>query len=433
MRMIDQSFREELVKKLIVVATVVAGLVFELAHAGPLPEAKPDEAGFSQQGLTRLDDFFAREIAAKRVPGAVVAIARDGKLVHYKAYGQLDPAKGTPMPLDAVFALASMTKPMVAVAGLTLMEQGRLPLQGKLADYYPAFAEMKVGVPQADGSLKLEPQASPIFIHDLYRHTSGLTSGGRPDASSLVARQYPGTMTLVTEGDTQAFIDRITKLPLAYHPGKVFEYGYSTDVLGAVIEKVSEQRLGEYLARNVWQPLGMKDATFAPSDAQRPRLARPFPNDPLTSKPQSIALLDTPAKFDCAGACAFATIGDYVRFGQMLVNGGELEGQRILGPKTVKHMTSNHLGPEIKNNVANVEPHRAGFGFGLAVAVRTSEGLSAVPGNPGEFTWNGAFGTQFFCDPKERLVVVVGTAAPGELRKYYREQVQDIVYGAMVR
>jgi len=156
-------------KAFMMAATVVAGIAAGAANAAPLPEAKPDDVGFSQQGLARLDDFFAREIAAKRVPGAVVAIARDGKLVQYKAYGQLDPTKGTPMPLDAVFALASMTKPMAAVAGLTLMEQGRLALQAKLADYYPAFAEMKVGVPQADGSLQLEAQVSPIYIHDLYR------------------------------------------------------------------------------------------------------------------------------------------------------------------------------------------------------------------------------------------------------------------------
>jgi len=420
-------------KKRSLAISFVAALSFHSAHAGPLPDARPDEAGFSQQGLARLDDFFAREITAKRVPGAVVAIARDGKLAHFKAYGQLDPEKGTPMPLDAIFALASMTKPMAAVAGLTLMEQGRLALKAKVSDYYPAFGEMKVGVPQPDGSVKLEAQASPIFIHDLYRHTSGLTSGGRADAASPIARQYPSTASFATGGDAQAFVDTITKLPLAFQPGTVFEYGYSTDVLGAVIEKVSEQRLGEYLARAVWQPLGMKDTTFAPTEAQRPRLARPFANDPLTGKPQSIGFLDTATKMDCAGACAFATVGDYVRFGQMLINGGELDGQRILSPKTVKHMTSNHLTADIKNNVANVEPHRGGFGFGLAVAVRTNDGLSAVPGNPGEFTWNGAFGTQFFADPKERLVVVVGTAAPGDLRKYYREHVQDIVYGAMVR
>jgi CubicO group peptidase (beta-lactamase class C family) len=420
-------------KALMMTVAALASIVTTLANAAPLPEAKPDEVGFSQQGLARLDDFFDREISAKRVPGAVVAIARDGKLVHYKAYGQLDPTSGTPMQLDAVFALASMTKPMAAVAGLTLMEQGRLPLQGKLADYYPGFAAMQVGVPQADGSLKMEAQASPIYIHDLYRHTSGLMYGGRPDSSSPLVRLYPDGTAPAIEGDTQAFINRITKLPLAHQPSTEFEYGFSIDVLGAVIEKVSGQRLGDYLAANVWRPLGMKDATFHPAEGQRERLARPFPNDPLTGKPQAIKLLDTPTKFDCAGACAFATVGDYVRFGQMLLDGGELDGHRVLGPKTVHHMTSNHLGPEIKNNVANVEPHRGGFAFGLGVAVRTSEGLSSVPGNPGEFTWNGAYGTQFFCDPKERLVVVVGTAAPGELRKFYREQVQDIVYGAMVR
>ena len=419
--------------KRFITAAAAAAIAFGAAKAAPLPETSPDDVGFSQQGLARLDNFFAREIAEKRVPGAVVAVARDGKLVHYKAYGRLDPEKGTPMPLDAVFALASMTKPMAAVAGLTLMEQGRLPLQARLADYFPGFADMKVGVPQADGTLKFEAQASPIHIHDLYRHTSGLIYGGRPDSPSLVARLYPDGTAPAIEGNTQAFIDRITKLPLAHQPGTEFEYGFSIDVLGAVIEKVTEQRLGEYLASNVWRPLGMNDATFAPTEAQRLRLARPFPSDPLTGKPQAIKLLDQPTKFDCAGACSFATVGDYVRFGQMLLNGGELDGHRVLGPKTVHHMISNHLGPEIRNKVANIEPHRAGFGFGLGVAVRTSEGLSSVPGNPGEFTWNGAYGTQFFCDPKERLVVVVGTAAPGELRKYYREQVQDIVYGAMVR
>src|SRR6478672_9793381 len=202
-------------KMLMIAAATIAAIGSSVANAGPLPEAKPDDVGFSQQGLARLDDFFGREIAAKRVPGAVVAIARDGKLVHYKAYGQLDAGKGTPMPLDAIFSLYSMTKPMAAVAGLTLMEQGRLPLQAKVADYYPVFSDMKVGVQQSDGSLKLEAQASPIYIHDLYRHTSGPMYGGRPDSSSPVARQYPDGTAPAIEGDTPAFIDRITKLPLA--------------------------------------------------------------------------------------------------------------------------------------------------------------------------------------------------------------------------
>lgn len=419
-------------KTLMMTAFVAVGLVIDVANAAPLPETKPDDVGFSQQGLSRLDDFFAREILAKRLPGAVVAIARDGKLVHYKAYGQLDATKGTPMPLDAVFALASMTKPMVAVAGLTLMEQGRLPLQARLSQYYPAFGEMQVGVPQPDGSLKMEAQAYPIIIHDLYRHTSGLSYGGT--GTTAAHKMYPtGSSASADTMTGPEFLDKLSSLPLVYQPNTVWEYGFGLDLLGAVIEKISEKQLGDYLSANVWKPLGMKDTTFRPAEGQRDRLARPFPNDPLTGKPRAIKLLDTPAKFDCGGGCAFATVGDYVRFGQMLLNGGELDGQRILGPKTVHHMISNHVGPEVKINVARVERHLSGFGFGLGVAVRTTEGQASVPGSPGAFTWNGAFGTQFFCDPKERLVVVVGTAEPGELRRYYREQVQYIVYGAMVR
>lgn len=410
---------------------LATSLATAFAHAQPLPPASPSAAGFSTEGLERLDRFFAREIDAKRVPGAVVAIARDGKLVHYKAYGVQDPARGNPMPLDAVFGLASMTKIMVSVAALQLNEQGRLPLKSRLADYYPAFGTMKVGLPQSDGTLKLVDQARPIYIQDLMRHTSGLTYGGRGDHP--IAKLYPTGTQPPMEGNIQAFIERITKLPLAHQPGTAFEYSFSTDVLGAVVEKVSGQRLGEYLQVNVWKPLGMVDTTFTLSDSIRPRIARAFPNNPLDGKPQSIPVIDRQMQFDCGGACAMGTVGDYLRFGQMLVNGGALGDQRILSPQTVAHMTSNHLGPEIRNAVGIVEPHREGFSFGLGVAVRTTAGLSAVPGNPGEYSWNGAYGTQFFADPKEKLVVVVGTAAPGDLRKYYREQVQAIIYGAMTR
>ena len=410
---------------------LAAGFAAGAAQAQPLPATTANAAGFSTEGLERLDRFFAREIEAKRVPGAVVAIARDGKLVHFKAYGVQEPATGKPMPLDAVFGLASMTKIMASVAALQLNEQGRLPLKSRLADYYPAFGAMKVGVPQSDGTLKLVDQARPIYIQDLMRHTSGLTYGGRGDHP--IAKLYPGGTQPPMEGDIQAFIERITKLPLAHQPGTAFEYSFSTDVLGAVVEKVSGQRLGVYLQANVWKPLGMVDTTFTLSDSIRARLARPFANNPLDGKPQSIPVIARQTQFDCGGACAMGTVGDYLRFGQMLMNGGALDGQRILSPRTVEHMTSNQLGPEIRNTVGIVEPHREGFSFGLGVAVRTTAGLSAVPGNPGEYSWNGAYGTQFFADPKEKLVVVVGTAAPGDLRKYYREQVQVIVYGAMTR
>jgi CubicO group peptidase (beta-lactamase class C family) len=402
-------------------------------QAQPLPTATPESVGMSSERLRRIDAFFASEMERNRVPGAVVAIARQGKLVYFKAFGFADKAKGIPATTDTIFQLASMTKPMVAVGSLALTEQARLPLQSKLSDYYPGFGTMQVGVQTADGKLTTEPQKRPIFIHDLFRHTSGLTYGGRPDGGSPLAAQWPSGSAASHMGKASEMAEALTKLPLVHQPGTVFEYGLSFDVLGAVVEKITGKSLGAYLSETVWKPLKMNDTTFRLTDAQRARVARPFPLNPLDGKPQTIAAIDKPPTFDCGGGCAFGTMGDYVRFGQMLINGGSLDGQQVLSPAFVQLMTSNHLGPGIQNRVAAVEPHRDGYGFGLGVAVRMAPGLAAVPGSPGEFTWNGANGTGFFVDPKEQLVVTFGTAAPGDLRKYYREQVQDLVYGAFTK
>ena len=412
-------------------ALVVGAAASSIAQ--PLPTAAPETVGFSSQRLQRIDAFFAHEVDANRVPGAVVAIARQGRLVYFKAFGFADKAKGVPMRTDAIFQLASMTKPMVAVGALALTEQARLPLQSRLADYLPGFATMQVGVPGADGKFTLEPQKRPILIHDLFRHTSGLTYGGRPDGSSPIAALWPSGGTASQLGTASEMAEKLTKLPLVYQPGTVFEYSLSFDVLGAVMEKITGESLGSYLAETVWKPLQMHDTTFRPTEAQRARIARPLPINPIDGKPQSIVAIDKPPTFDCGGGCAFGTMGDYVRFGQMLLDGGSLDGQQLLSPATVRLMISNHLGADIQNRVAAVEPHREGYGFGLGVAVRLRPGLASVPGSPGEFTWNGANGTGFFVDPKEQLVVVFGTAAPGEIRKYYREQVQDLVYGALTR
>ena len=411
----------------------VGALLTGIAQAQPLPTATPESAGFSPERLRNIDAFWASEIERQRVPGAVVAIARNGKLVYFKAFGLADKAQGLAMATDSVFQLASMTKIMVAVGSLALTEQGRLPLQSKLADYFPAFATMQVGVPAADGRYTLEAQRQPIRIHDLMRHTSGMTYGGRPDGSSPIAAQWPSGGAAQNMGTAAEFANAIAKLPLVYQPATVFEYGLSFDVLGAVIEKVTGKTLGGHLADSVWKPLKMADTTFRPTDAQMARVARPLANNPLDGKPQAIAALQRRPSFDCGGACAFGTMGDYIRFGQMLLNGGTLEGAQVLSPAFVQLMTSNHLGPGIQNRVAAVEPHRDGYGFGLGVAVRLQPGLAAVPGNPGEFSWNGANGTGFFVDPTAQLVVAFGTAAPGELRKIYREQMQDLVYGALSR
>jgi CubicO group peptidase (beta-lactamase class C family) len=392
------------------------------AWAQPLPTAAPDKAGFSRDGLARIDRFFEREIGANRVPGAVVAVARDGRLVHYRAYGFLDKAAGQPMPLDAIFQLASMTKIMVSVGGLVLNEEGRLPLKSRLDEYFPAFARMTVG--------EAKEPAKPIFIHDLFRHTSGIPYGGR--GSSAIHKLYPaGSAAVPVQYSAEEFINKLASLPLLYQPGTIWDYGFSTDVLGLVIEKVSGQKLGDFLKVAVWDKVRMPDTTFEVPADKRKRLARPLANDPLDGKPQRIALLDTPIKWHCGGACAFATVADYLRFGQMLLDGGTIDGRRVLSPKTVAVMTSDHLGADIKNQVPGTEPHRDGYGFGLGVAVRLKDGVAATPGSKGDYTWNGAYGTSFWADPQERLVVVVGTSAPGEIRKYYREQMGALVYGAM--
>ena len=302
-----------------------------------LPATTPQAAGFAPARLDRIDAFFAGEIAAKRVPGAVVGIARDGKLVYLKAFGRRDPASDTPMQVDSLFALASMTKPMVAVGALALTEDGRLPLFSRLAQYYPAFAAMKVGTPGTDGALQLAAQDRPITIQDLLRHTSGLTYGGRADTGGAVSKLWPPGSALHRMASADAFVDTITQLPLAHQPATVWEYSESFDTLGAVIEKVTGGSLGDDLRRSIWAPLGMADTGF---HVDRARLARPFPQDPLTGRPQTVSALED-VVFECGGGCSFGSVPDYLRFGQMLLNGGILDGVRILSPHFVALMTSN--------------------------------------------------------------------------------------------
>jgi CubicO group peptidase (beta-lactamase class C family) len=409
------------------------GLLAPVAPAAdPLPRAEPAKAGFSAAGLQRIDRFYADEIARDRIPGAVVAIAREGKLVYYKALGYADKAANTPLKTDAVFNLASMTKVLSVVTALTLYEEGKLPLKSTLATYYPQFGSMQVGVVDAAGAVKTEAAKQPIFVHDLMRHTTGMTYGGR--GGSPIHKLFPASSASAAFAmNGPEFLDTLAKTPLLFQPGSQWDYGFSIDVLGLVVEKITGKPLGAASSERVWAKLGMRDTTFALSPAQRSRLAQPLPLDPVTGKPQDIGIYKQQPKFDCAGSCAFSTAADYIRFGQMLVNGGTLDGVRILSPKTVRMMTSDQLGKNIKNNVASTEAGRDGYGFGLGVAVRTEPGVAATNGSVGDYTWNGANGTIFWADPKEQLVVVVMSVGPGEIRKYYREQIAALVYGAMTR
>jgi CubicO group peptidase (beta-lactamase class C family) len=413
----------------LLMAALLLNTQFAIA-ADPLPRIDPAQAGFSANSLQRIDRFFADEISRDRIPGVVVAVAREGKLVYYKAIGFQDKAANQPMKTDAIFGLASMTKPMVVVGALTLYEEGKLPLKAPLYNYYPQFKSLQVGVVDASGQVRTEPAKNPIFIQDLMRHTSGITAGGR--GNTMVHKLWPASSTTAAYAMTHAeMMDALPKIPLLYHQGTTWDYGLSIDVLGAVVEKVSGKSLGQALEERIWSKVGMPDTTFKVPANKRSRLAQPLSIDPYTGKPQSVRLLNEPPKMECGGGCAFGTAADYIRFGQMLLNGGVIDGQRVLSPKTVQFMTSDHLGKDIKNNVAGIEAARAGYGFGLGVAVRTEPGVAATNGNVGDYSWNGAYGTLFWVDPKEKLVVVTMTVGPGDIRKYYREQMAALVYGAM--
>ena len=397
------------------------------AAQDPLPRATPQSLGFSPERLARIASTLNADIARGQLPGAVIAIARRGKLAYYEAFGHLDGAGTRPMPRDAIFPIASMTKPLTGVTLLTLLEEGRVALTDPVERFLPSLANRRVAV---DGNPETTvPALRPITLTDLARHTSGIPYGARgntathrlwPASSGSSARDYNAT----------SFIEKISTLPLLSQPGTNWEYSLSIDVLGLVVEKLTEQRLGAAMEQRILRPLGMRDTGFLVPEAQRGRYATPLPQDPATHRPQSVEVGLSQPGYDCGGGCGVSTAADYIRFAQMLLNGGTLEGHRILSRKTVEEMTRDHMHPGIANNLTNTEGNMVNWGFGLTVAVRR-EGGSGLLGSPGMFSWNGAYGTAMWVDPKEQLAVVFMASTPGLLRQYYRRVINALVYGAM--
>ena len=404
------------------------------APTDPLPRARPEDAGMSPERLARIGDVLRADIDAGKLPGAVIAIARDGKLVMFQAYGYRDKAAGTPMTTDTIFNIASMTKPMTAVAALNLEEQGKLLIDDPVAKYLPAFRDMKVATLDAAGAAitGTMPAARPITTRDLMTHTSGLIYGGR--GTTAVHKLYPAGSAAAAEQLTgPEFLAKLASLPLLNQPGAVWDYGFGLDVTGLLVESLTEQSLGANLDAVLFKPLGMADTGFIIPAANATRYARALPSDPETGQPQTLgpnAL--RPTKFECGGGCAVSTAGDYLRFATMLLNHGEYNGTRILGRKTVEYMTANQLGPQVRNLIGNADPTRADFGFGLGLAVRTTPGIVHSLGSVGEFSWPGASGTNWWVDPHERLAVVFMAHTPGPARWHYRELISALVYQAII-
>ena len=343
------------------------------APAQGLPIAKPEQVGLSSEGLAKIGDWMRAEVAAKKIPGATLMIVRGGKLAYAETVGVRDPASGAAMKADDIFRIYSMTKPIVSVAAMMLVEEGKLDLDAPVAKYIPAFANVKVGVEKPDSAgaktLEIVDAVRPMTVRDLMRHTSGLTYGFF--GTGLVKQAYRDAR-IGAEGDisTAQFADALAKLPLAYQPGSTWDYSNSTDVLGRVVEVVSGQSLGAFLKARLFDPLGMKDTSFYVTDAERQaRLAEPFPGDGISAN-SPLFNPRKPVSMESGGGGLMSTAVDYTRFLLMLRNGGQLDGKRYISETTLKDMTRDHLGPQVVRTALYLPGRRLRLRPGLRRAHR---------------------------------------------------------------
>lgn len=412
----------------------------------PLPQATADQVGMSPKKLERIREALKQEVDKGNFPGAVVMVARKGKLVYAEAVGMQDAEGKKPMAADAVFRIYSMTKPLVSVAAMMLVEDGKIQLTDPVSKFLPSFKGQQVSVAQADSQFarvtySTVPAAREMIVQDLLRHTAGLAYGeitqNAPVKNAYTqAGLYSPTVRDYDSRDVsvQDFNEKLGKAPLAHHPGTVWEYSLASDTLGRVVEAASGKRLSEFLDERLFKPLKMTDTSFVLPADKAARLAQPFAVDkPSGQKINVIDVSKVPGN-DSGGAGAVSTAADYLRFTQMMLNGGELDGERVLSRATVALMTSDHLGTRI---AAPVTPGELllgtpGYTFGLGFAVRQGAGVAGVHGSQGEFMWAGYAGTYFWADPKEQIAAVYMTQAPSPVRAYYRRMMKSLVYQAIV-
>jgi CubicO group peptidase (beta-lactamase class C family) len=411
-----------------------------------LEQAPPEQVGVSKEKLGRIHDALQESIADGKLAGTVVLVARKGKLIYADAAGFQDKDEGKPMALDSIFRIYSMTKPLVSVAAMMLVEDGKIELTDPVSKFFPAFKGQQVSVARADGEFArmtytTVPADREIIVQDLLRHTAGLAYGeitlNAPvkDAYTKAGLYLPGVRDYDARDLTPAEeVERLAKAPLAHQPGTVWEYSLAVDLLGRVVEAASGKRLADFLAQRLFEPLKMQDTGFWVPGAKMGRVAQPLAVDFASGQPIKVIDVSKEPKNDSGGAGGVSTAADYLRFAQMLLNGGQLDGTRVLSRTTVALMTSDHLGTRI---AAPVTPSELllgtpGYTFGLGFAVRQGAGVAGVPGSAGEFMWAGYAGTYFWVDPKEELVAVYMSQAPSTARAYYRKLVKQLVYAAIV-
>ena len=416
-------------------ALLVPTLALPLLAAAELPRATPEQVDLSSARLGLITETLKADVAANKIPGAVLLIARRGKVAYFESVGTLDAATSVPMGKDSIFRIYSMSKPITTVAAMMLVEDGRLKLDDPIALYLPEFAKMTVGVekPDASGqpSLEIVPARRAITVQDLMRHTSGLTYGFF--GPGLVKKAYNDANIGADDPDNAQFSQRIAKLPLAYQPGTTWDYSYSTDILGRIVEVVSGKSLLAFERERLLDPLGMPDTSFYVTDpVKQKRLAEPLANDRNIGVNVDVGDPRAVKKLEGGGGGMVSTATDYAQFLQMMLNGGTLDGKRYLGPATIRQMTADHA-----NAGAGIVPGPLylpgpGYGFGLGFAVRRATGEAAVPGEAGEYYWGGAGGTYMWVDPKSDMFVIFMMQSPKH-RVYYRSVIRNMVYAALLK
>lgn len=402
-------------------------------QAGDLPRAKPEAVGLSSQRLAMITEVLKADVASKRIPGAVLLIARHGKLAYLESVGNLDPSTESPMTADAIFRIYSMSKPITTVAAMMLVEDGKLSLENPVSMYLPEFAKMMVGVekPDAGGAATLElvPARRAMSVYDLMRHTSGLTYGFF--GTGLVKKAYDDARLLQDDQSSAEFSQRVARLPLSYQPGTTWDYGHSTDILGRVVEVISGKSLFQFQKERLLDPLGMSDTSFVVTDPlKHARVAEPFADNRSMGRNAEFSNPRIAQKFESGGGGMVSTASDYSRFLQMLLNGGSLDGKRFLAPRTVQLMTSEHAGAS--SGIAPGMLANTGYGFGLGFAVRRSTGEAPVPADPGEYNWSGAGGTTMWVNPKADLLVVFMVQTTKQNLRY-RSLLRNMIYASVLQ
>ena len=388
-------------------APLFIALVYSVSSiAADFDRARPERLGMSSERLERLDAVLKSYIDNGQIAGQVVLVLRNGRIAYSSANGMQDVEAGIPMTEDTMFRIASQTKAIVSTGIMILHERGALDISHPLARYLPEWKDMQVAVATDSGGYDLVPARSEITLRNLLTHTGGMSYGSGPAADKWAAAGFQGWYFADRDEPVGETIARMASLPLDEHPGERWIYGYNTDILGAVIEKASGMDLNSFLKKEIFEPLGMNDTHFYLPEEKRGRLAtvyRPKAGGGIEARPerngmQSQGMYDNgPRVSFSGGAGLLSTANDYAKFLQMTLNGGEFNGERILSPKTIELMTTNHLGDI---------PFREGTGFGLGFSVVTDLGARGSLGSVGEYGWGGAYHSTYWVDPQEELVVV---------------------------